>query len=328
MRFRLLNSRSIGTSCIFLAGLVVVGFIGKADALCRAAFRLHSEVAGPRVQLSDLADLQCPEAPELTALDLGEAAHFGLTRVVDVERLISGPLAPWQGKLVVISPGRTLQVTTASDTLSPPELQALLDGLYANETLGEGMTRKADIPKPPQAITLPKGERELSLVFSGLKRSGKVPLELRVGVGGRWVRRWALTAQVRVFSPVAVALALIKRGEIFTPGNIGEEIRDVTNYASGVLPTKAACLGKPASVTVTPGRMLTLRLVEMPALFKAGESIPLIVRQGAVTVAIDAVARRDGRAGEIIPAWNPVNQRMIHGQVLSDGSLRLLPEGG
>jgi flagellar basal body P-ring formation protein FlgA len=137
-----------------------------------------------------------------------------------------------------------------------------------------------------------------------------------------------VTVETRVVGPVAVAKTLVRRGEVFTAQNLQEEMRDITTLSSHAAPTVAECTGQMASQTVTAGRMLTSRLVHIPPVFLKGESVPLVSRDGNVHVAIQAVARRDGRIGDVIPVWNPVNRRMVHALVQQDGTLKLMAEGG
>ncbi len=323
----------------FLASqsLAFILLIATGCMACRVSLHAHSEVEGPRIFLRDIADIQCPGDVDLPLVDLGEAAHFGLTRLIDVERLQSNELSAWQGRLVLASPGRTLQATTVADTLPANELSVLIDSLFASEPLKPREQRKISLYKAPSIITLPHissarrgiaNSRKLELVFGGLKRRGKVPLELRIGKGADVLRRIPLTVNVRILGPVAIAKVLLRRGERFSPGTVKEEMKDITSYPPGSLPSMAECLGNLASQTVTAGRLITMRLVDIPPLFRKGERVPLVIEEGSVHVSIDAVARRDGRAGEVIPVWNPVNRKMIHAYVRENGTLKLMAEGG
>jgi flagellar basal body P-ring formation protein FlgA len=308
--------------------IALVCGLGTTGIACQVNLRAHSEVLGPSIRLSDIADIHCPGEPNLAKVELGDAANFGLTRVMDVDRLQSTVLSPWQGRMVLIAPGRSLHVTTASDTLGADQLEAMVDSLFALERLSPRMQRRVQVIKSPQAITLPKTNGTVELFFSSLKRKGKVPLELRIGKSGKVVRTVPVSVDVRISGPVAVAKNLVRRGETFTTQNIYEEIKDITGISASGIPSMIDCLGKQASQTVTAGRMLTLRLVNMPPLFHKGERVPLVMQQGNIQVAIHAVARRDGRVGEVIPVWNPANHKMVHATVQKDGTLKLIAEGG
>jgi flagella basal body P-ring formation protein FlgA len=275
-----------------------------------------------------VADIACPDQAGLADADLGEAAGFGLTRLIDIDRLQSGPLAPWSGKFVVVAPGVTVQATTLADTLLAAALDALRDSLFREEARPAGGEIRLGWVNVLRSLTVPRGEHGLSLAFTGLKRRGKVPVELRVAVGGKVLRRVPLTVSARAFAPVAVAIAPVRKGELFQAESVGEEIRDVTSFIPGTLPKREECLGFAATASVLPGRIITRRWVDRPALVRRGDRVPLVIRRGAVHVAIDAIARRDGHAGEMVPVWNPASKKMVHAQVLSDGTLRLFGDGG
>lgn len=313
-----------------IAFLLVMGSLVELahGRLCRVTLLERAEVAGPQVVLREIAEVDCPAQPGLGEAPLGDAAHFGMTRLMDADRLRTQYLRNWEGSFVLIAPKTHVQVTTVCDTLSDDALQAHLHALLAREPIGSRVERQASFVRPPKIITLPRGDHEVTLQFAGLKRSGKVPLELRIGKQGKVMRKIPLTADIRLKAPVAVAKTLIKRGETLTRAHLTEEVREITLASPGALPTLEECLGKQASMTLTPGRMVTLHLIDIPPLVRKGEVAPLILRHGAVQVAVDAVVRRNGHDGEIIPVFNPANRKMVRAMVQGNGTLRLLPEGG
>jgi len=309
---------------ISLASLVLT----VAQTPCLVSLRAYSEVTGPTVELGEIADIDCPGEAQLPSLEVGKAANFGLTRLMDAEWLQMKGLAPWKDRLVFTSPGRTVQVATRCDTLSDAALQALLDSLFAGEPLLGDTRRSYQLIKKPASITLPLGNREIDLRFDGLKRRGRVPLQLRIGREAKWIRRIPLTAEVRLFATVAIARQKITKGETFTESALAEEVRDVTTFTPGLLPTKEDCLRNLAKASILPGRIITARLVDSPPLVQRGDRVPLTLTEGRVQVTLEAVARRDGRAGEVIPIWNPASKKMMHGEINPDGSLRLMADGG
>jgi flagella basal body P-ring formation protein FlgA len=310
-----------------LAGICLAAASVQA-ALCHITLPDRIEVAGPTLVLSDIAAVDCPGLQALGEAALGDAAHFGMTRLIDVDRIRSQYLRTWDGLFVLTAPKPHVQVTTVCDTLPNADLQSRLETLLAGEPMGNRIERHATILRAPKVITLPRGEREVGLHFVGLKRSGKVPLELRIGREGKVLRKIPVTADIRLKAPVAVVKTLVKRGEILTATHLAEEVREVTLASPGALPTLEQCLGKQAAMTLAPGRVVTLHLIDIPPLVRKGENAALIWQQGAVQVSVDAVVRRNGHGGEIIPVYNPANRKMVRALVQGNGTLRLLPEGG
>lgn len=316
--------RAVRAVMVIMASMAGTTF----GSLCRVTLHERTEVAGPQVLLREIADVDCPAQPGLVDAPLGDAAHFGMTRLIDVDRLRTQYLRAWEGTFILIAPKPHLQVTTASDTLPDGALQVYLLNLLAHEPLSPRVERQANFVRAPKIITLPQGQHEVSLHFVGLKRSGKVPLELRIGIQGKVMRKIPLMADIRLKAPVAVAKTLIKRGETLTRAHLTEEVREITMASPGALPSLEECLGKQASMTLTPGRTVTLHLIDIPPLLRKGEKVPLILKQGTVQVAVDAVVRRNGHDGEIIPVFNPANRKIVRAMVQGNGTLRLLPEGG
>ena len=156
------------------------------------------------------------------------------------------------------------------------------------------------------------------------RRVGKVPVTVTLSVDGRVLRRGVVNAEVRMSEPVVVALRTVRRGETLSSEHLGIEQRDLSDLPEGFVRDPRDLIGRRATRSIAPGKVLQKGWVETPPVVHRGEVVRMRLEHGPLLIEGRGVARRDGRPGEWIRVLNPESKRELMGRVEGDGVVHVL----
>ncbi len=290
----------------------------------------QAEVDGEIIRLGDIARIMAGEekvVAQLETLEVAKSAAFGLTRLIDSDMLFAHVLKPWASKYQMEFDHKSIHVTTRADVFPNDSLAALIEKFLAACSKAPGQKNQWEVARAPSRILVPVTAHSLELSFSGMRRRGKVELNLAVRGETRVLRNLQITVNIRVEQPMAVATKLIAPETVLGPDNLSIEMRETTGMDDQSIIDPQSLMGKLAKVSITPGRLVTPRLVTLPPAVRRGQGAKIVFRNGNVSVVAEAVCRQDGITGQIIMAKNLASNRLVRVRVTGDGILEPVPGG-
>ena len=166
---------------------------------------------------------------------------------------------------------------------------------------------------PPVIADEPGTLRIVEFPVSGLSASFIVRFELKAG--REILGSWQLPLQARVWRELYVAPTSMPRGTSLSDGGWLRERRDSLSIrdAVGVLPVDPGGyeLGEPLS----PGSVLTARMVRQRPVIARGHLIDALVQDGGLSISVRAMALEDGVPGQVIRIRNPRSMKEFNGKV-------------
>jgi flagella basal body P-ring formation protein FlgA len=151
-----------------------------------------------------------------------------------------------------------------------------------------------------------------------------VAVPVTIDVDGKVARTLVAGYHVTTYVMTSVAAHDLTPGTVLAPGDLA--VVRVPSYGrSGTDP--AALIGRQLHTTVARGGVVYVEQTGLPLLVRAGQPALLIVRDGAVQLSADVVARTGGALGESVSVWDPQTQRALSGVVTGPNVVELVLPG-
>ena len=167
---------------------------------------------------------------------------------------------------------------------------------------------------------------------------GTVPFKIEAWRNGEVVRRWMVTADVRIFERVAVALRRLERHRVIGPGDVAFQRRDVTGLSGGIFAAESAetgqngeqratvkreeLIGKRMTKTVGIGRIVSRKDVEERPIIIRGSRVTILAEMGGLTVQATGKALEDGWRGKRIKVRNEASKKRLVAEVVDERTVR------
>lgn len=178
------------------------------------------------------------------------------------------------------------------------------------------------VTPPDSRLKLRACAEELHVFWPpGAPKSGSTTL----GVECPETRSWKIYVRVviTIFDYIAVISAPVRRGDTVSPDNVDLQLVDISNVPNGTAPDFKQWLDYRYKRQLSPGRPLTLGMIEPPKLVHKGEDVMIINRSTTLTVRMKGTALADGAEGAHINVLNNSSDRIIRGKVVSAGLVQV-----
>lgn len=148
---------------------------------------------------------------------------------------------------------------------------------------------------------------------------------LSVGVRCAGEQPWTLYVQVRVavFGSVVVVARPLARGARLQAQDLEVVRRDLAALPRGYFDTIDAVVGNLARQSLPAGQVLQANQVESPRLVRRGEKVILRVSSSGFEVSMSGSALSDGVMGQRIQVRNDRSKRVVEGEVVAVGAVRV-----
>jgi flagella basal body P-ring formation protein FlgA len=312
---------------LFLAVLALLVLLLSASATAaepttrdwRIQVRNAACVAGPTVHLGDIAEASANIPPEiwkdLAAKPLWAAPEkAGHQTALSRERLLAmlrHYLGDEAGSLVLPA---QIVVQRGGRAVDGATLARM--GVDFLTERGAGLRGELEITdlRAPDFIFLPHPGDRLSMLMGEAMRPGRNNLLFEVVSGeGKTTRRFAASAFVNLWRPVACATRPINRLQLVTPDMITFKRKNMAYNQNAWDGT-----GGPWRVAKSVGtdQVITVESVEPVPVITKGGSINLIYEGNNIRLSVKAVALADAGIGQSIQVRNVQSNRKITGTVL------------
>ena len=151
---------------------------------------------------------------------------------------------------------------------------------------------------------------------------GPTMARAEIKVDGETIRALTVTVDTRVFAPVLVTSRGVRRGESISEDAVQIRERDVTSE-DGYYSNFGQLEGMQFKRSVGLDRVITRTHVEFVPVVNRGDEVSLIVQTDNLQVTTLGVALQDGGVGERIRVKNQDSGKMLQGEILATGIVRI-----
>ncbi len=210
----------------------------------------------------------------------------------------------------------TQKSTQSHDQIRDSAKQFVLEELSAEDDV-EVIIKAID-----RRLKLPACENNLVTFWPpGARRTGNVS----VGISCEGEKPWKIYVQVSilVLKKVAILDRPAVKGEVLDKTMVRFEKRDVSRAGSNYITNVAQLFGYRFKRSSTAGKILQPKMLEVPLLVERGSQVTIIAETSALTVRMKGEAMTDGGLGKSIRVKNLSSNRVIQGEVIAKGIVKI-----
>jgi flagella basal body P-ring formation protein FlgA len=175
---------------------------------------------------------------------------------------------------------------------------------------------------PDQVVA---GERVAVHAQAPIGSQAFVNVPVAIDVDGKLDRTIYVGYRMQQFVETAVAAHDMVPGTVLTAGDLTiARVPSQGHPGNGI----DVLLGRKLTSTLLRGQPVTIAATTENQIVKAGATVVLIVRDGAVQVTADGIARTSGGLGDQVSVYNPSTNKALSGTVTGPGTVELDISGG
>lgn len=220
--------------------------------------------------------------------------------------------------LMVIAP---VFAETEADELTPhTDIEQAVEEFVYDELPDQEV--EVTVRSVDQRLRLHRCERPLEAFWSpGARQQGNTS----VGVECKDEKPWKLYVRVaiKIMREVAVAARPLVRGDRLQKSDVEFVKKDVSRLRGSYLDDVSALEGYEVRQSVPVGAPLYTRMFRAPKLVRRGEKVTMLASIGGLEVRISGEALSDGARGDMIRVRNVSSRRVVQGEVVSKGLVRV-----
>jgi flagella basal body P-ring formation protein FlgA len=308
-------------ACSLAAPLMTSALVSAGSAV---VLRADAQVAGPTVELSEIADVRADspdDARRIGMISLGASPMPGALRNVTRDEIVRALRAA--GIESTIGGTSACRARSRVDVVAGRDFEAAARTALATLLAGHDAEIAAARPASDVAALAPEHKRDLAVDLSRAEpRSGpwSVPVDLVVD-GARVETVW-IAMDVRLFERVPVAAHAMKRGDAFDDG--AWTLERVPLESSSPLAANARSLaGATSARDLARGARIVEADVHKEPLVRNGDEIELEVVRGVIRARTLAVARGTGALNDRVEVQSGGRERRLTGVVVARGIVRV-----
>ncbi len=147
-----------------------------------------------------------------------------------------------------------------------------------------------------------------------------------VGVACEGEKPWKIYVRVtiKLMREVAVAARPLVRGDILQRDDVRMVRKDVSRINGSYLEDPTPLIGYELRQSVSANSLLYSRMLQAPKLVRRGDKITVLAVVGGLEVRVMGEALSDGGKGQMIRVRNLSSKRVVQGEVVSKGMVRIV----
>ncbi len=220
--------------------------------------------------------------------------------------------------LTVAAPGQSQADWQSHESI----LGAILEQVESN-LRHTGEKYQIDVAPLDRRLQLPQCDRPLNVArLPGTRDLGNISVSVRC----EGTQPWSLygRAFVRLSKQVVALRTALRQGSLIAPGDVEMVEKDATSLHGGFFNPEDV-IGKPVRKSLAAGTVLLPTHLTTVKLVKRGQQVAIRAQNPVFEVSMAGIALTDGEAGQRIRVRNVSSQRIIEGQVISDGTISVSP---
>ncbi len=300
--------------------LVLAAISIATDATVISLDRVDA-AGGREVFLCDAASIYGPDrilVARLSSIFLCDAPNAGTSQKIyrtEIRRKIQAAgIDP--GRVDVRGSLETVVVGSGGDSSGNPLVRVVV-GFLEKYFLGTGEIFKVEFRRLPDLRKPQPAERNYRVIESRSQRyRGHIVVVVGEEVNGKVERRYPVSAEVRTFAKVAVAVRSVKKNEMLNPEDFSLDKRETTRLREPPVTDLSQFAGKRASRNLPRGSVVTIEEIESAPVIEQGDIVTLMVERGNFTITISGRARKSGGVGDLIPVVNLSSHKEVTARVV------------
>jgi flagella basal body P-ring formation protein FlgA len=286
-------------------------------------------VSGETFTLGEVAEFDgfdVPAIAELAKTPLGRSPLPGRTFFLSEgfirSRLAGGPHA----ERVRVEVPKGAQVVRAGQTVSAAEIERMVTAQALKDAQAPAEDVKLEVLSSLQDVQLPAGavEWEVSALGRHLIPSGDRSYQVSARMEGKELWRTLVRIRQKVYQTVVQAARPIRRDQVIAPEDLAE-VRKLmpAGRDAGFLASAKLAAGMIANRPIAQDEPIHAAMVRAPMAVSAGGRVILVFESGRLRMETPGVALAGGQVGQFIPVRNLQSERVVHGVVQKDETVRV-----
>jgi len=288
------------------------------------SLRSEAQVAGPTVELAEIADVSGADAEttrRLSELSLGPSPAAGNVRGLRREDVVNALRGA--GFAVATTGSALCRVKTRYETVPARDVEE--SARRAIATVFAGRDVEVELVRPAADLPVPAAERQRELRVDLGRREpqpGAWSVPVDVHVDGTRVHTAWVAIDVKVYEAQPVAVRDLRRGEPVDASSWKLE-RSRVEASGPRAATPPGLLGATCTRDLAAGTRISEVDVRRDPLVRSGDQVELEVVRGPIRARSRAVARGQGALGDRVEVQSGDGQRRLVGIVVERGLVRV-----
>lgn len=158
-----------------------------------------------------------------------------------------------------------------------------------------------------------------------LPPGGRLQGNTAIGISCPDAKPWKLyvPVRIRIIDRVLVARHHLPRGTRIRADDLVHEERDLAVLNAGYFTAKERLTGKILNQTVAAGKVISPYIIKNPKLVRRGQGVTILAISGSFEIRMKGEALMDGAAGEYIRVKNVKSRRIVEGEVIAAGLIKV-----
>jgi len=146
-----------------------------------------------------------------------------------------------------------------------------------------------------------------------------------IGVQCKGNKPWKIFVQanIAILEKVAVLSRPVARGDVLNKDMLRFESRDISRLGNNYVTEVTPLLGYRFKTAAGQGKYLVPRMLTAPRMVRRGQTVTLLAEIGGLQVRMNGTALGDGAQGRLIRVRNLASQRIIEGEVIARGTVKV-----
>lgn len=132
-----------------------------------------------------------------------------------------------------------------------------------------------------------------------------------------------ITTKTSVFQPVLVAIKPIRKGEPLNSNNTALLKFDIARCKKGYFNNEQDIENKVSIGPIPQGEAIPPAMIVSAIHIKRGSMVSIEVQEAQFKIAMKGTALKDGRLGDTIPVRNNSSKRVVEGEIVGHGQVRI-----
>ena len=294
---------------------------GLAFASTTVTFHEEVVVKGPKVMLSDIADVDGEGAPVLVPVEVTTAPVPGSAKTLSVSLL--GPRIRTIGKNVEgleFAGASNITITTSAQTIPRDMVSEQLGMFIESQLPWDPSICEIKIDPIASDIVVPEGEAIIEWqAGQGYRYLGAGTFRGAVKVDGQLQKTLLCRASVEAFADIVVAPGGLTRGQKIKLSDLKTERQAMSLVREPAFKNPAELVGLEVRMSVGPGQVVCKKNITTPFLVRRLQMVLVETRAGGMQIQSQARAQMDGAEGETITCQNIESKQEFRGVVRKDG---------